>query len=132
MIVPRPDPPRCRHCPVAPESSCSGVAVPRLCELVDPDHPDYAPAYRDVLHAEPPPPSPRRRRGLGEVLSLLTAMKACPHRVERTDCGCGGLASCSSGKGRAGVVHSGDCFDCLDLDLPHHLPPRNPGEGNPP
>jgi hypothetical protein len=113
MIAPRPEPARCRHCPAAPGSSCAGLSAPRLCELIDPDHPDHAPAYRDVLRAAPPPPESRPRRGLAETLALLAAMKACPHRVERTDCGCGGLASCTSGKGRAGVVHSGDCFDCL-------------------
>lgn len=132
MIVSRPEPPRCRHCPVTPGSPCAGVDAPRLCELIDPAHPDHAPAYRDLLRAKPPPPSPRRRRGLGETLILLNAMKACPHRIERTDCGCGGLASCTSGKGRAGVVHSGDCFDCLDSVQPHYFPTRNPGEGNPP
>ena len=111
-------------------SSCAGAAVARLCELVDPDHPDYEPAYRQVLNVAPPPAPLRRLRGLGEVLALLAAMKTCPHRTERTDCGCGGLASCTSGKGRAGVVHSGDCFDCLESNFPNRFPTRSPGEGN--
>ncbi|APW59208.1 hypothetical protein [Paludisphaera borealis] len=140
MIGPSPASPRCRHCPVASGSSCAGVSVVRLCELVDPAHPDYNPAYLDVLRPVPERPpgiaddhAPgRRRRGLAETLALLSAMKACPHRIERTDCGCGGLASCTSGKGRAGVVHSGDCFDCLDANVPRNLPHRTPGEGNPP
>jgi len=130
MIAPRPEPSRCRHCPAAPGTSCAGVTVARLCELVDPDHPDHDPAYRNVL--ETPPPPVRRLRGLGETLALLAAMKACPHRTERTDCGCGGMAACTSRKGRAGVVHSGDCFDCIDSNAPDHSPPRTPGEGNPP
>lgn len=123
MTAPRPEPARCRHCPAAPGSPCAGLDVARLCQLVDPDHPDHDPAYRHVLDSPPPPPSPRRR-GLGETLALLAAMKACPHRVERTDCGCGGLAACTYGKGRAGVVHSGDCFDCIDSSVSDRFPPR--------
>jgi hypothetical protein len=129
--------PRCRHCPVAPGSSCAGAEIPRLCELVDASHPDFAPAYLRLLGVDAPPPAVEppptpRRRGLAETLGLLRAMKGCPRRVERTDCGCGGLATCTAGKGRAGVVHSGDCFDCLDANAASEPPPQTPEEGNRP
>lgn len=121
---------RCRRCPVAPDSSCAGTTVPRLCELVDPEHPDHDPGYRVALRSEGGPTpaasgepgSERRRRGLGETLTLLGEMRACPSRVEQTDCGCGGLAACTRGMGRNGVVHSGDCFDCLDANHQRILP----------
>lgn len=44
----------CERCPLA--SKCRGEEIPRLCELIDPDHPDYEPAYIDAL--EPTPPDP--------------------------------------------------------------------------
>jgi hypothetical protein len=116
MLDPNPRPARCRHCPVAPGTPCAGGAVRRFCELVDPSHVDHDPAYRDAL--QPPPASTSPRRGLGETLTLLKAMKSCPHRIERTDCGCGGLAACTLGKGRDGVVHAGDCFDCITTNFP--------------
>jgi hypothetical protein len=127
--------PRCRHCPAAPGSPCAGASIARLCELVDASHPDFNPAYLRLLDGDAAspsivdPPSPPRRRGLAETLALLRAMKGCSRRIERTDCGCGGLATCTLGKGRAGIVHSGDCFDCLDASPTSDLPPRNPGEG---
>jgi hypothetical protein len=40
---------RCFNCPVNPALACPGTDVRRFCELVDPDHADYAPAYRVSL-----------------------------------------------------------------------------------
>jgi len=133
MLGPSSASPRCRRCPVAPGSSCAGTSIARLCELVDPSHPDFNPSYLRLLGGDVASPSivdapsPSRRRGLDETLALLRAMKGCPLRIERTDCGCGGLATCTIGKGRAGVVHSGDCFDCLDAGAASDLSPQHPG-----
>jgi hypothetical protein len=48
-----------------------------------------------------------------ESLALLRRMRACPHRIVRTDCGCAGLARCVLGRGHDGLVNHFDCFDCL-------------------
>lgn len=129
---------RCRRCPLAPDAPCAGVDIRRLCQLVDPEHPDHDPAYKAVLTTtdrprpdavdadEEPPP----RRPLHETLRLLRAMKSCPHREERTDCGCAGAASCSRGGERDGLVRIVDCFDCLAPPAPGDAPP--PRERIPP
>lgn len=41
---------RCAHCPVG-GGRCPGEAARRLCELVDPAHPDHRPGYRDSIAA---------------------------------------------------------------------------------
>jgi hypothetical protein len=108
---------RCPRCPLAPGSPCAGVDVPRLCQLVDPEHPDHDPSYLSALPVRvdsPPGDDAPPRRPLAETLRLLREMKACPHRDERTDCGCAGSASCSRGRGREGVVRIAECFECLD------------------
>lgn len=40
----------CKHCPIK-DLVCEAVKrnVPRYCQLVDPEHPDYNPGYIDVL-----------------------------------------------------------------------------------
>lgn len=40
---------RCARCPRAMFAACEGESTPRLCELVDPTHPDHDPAYLVVL-----------------------------------------------------------------------------------
>jgi hypothetical protein len=52
---------RCAHCPVAPRIACHGQRAPRLCQLIDPAHPDYQPAYRDSIVQISRPPSRFRR-----------------------------------------------------------------------
>jgi hypothetical protein len=49
--------------------------APRLCELIDPDHPDYRPAYRDsiisaAMQADPSayPPIAQQARNLARAL----------------------------------------------------------------
>ena len=102
---------RCAGCPRAPGARCAGAVTPRLCVLVDPTSPDYEPAYLTAL--EPPAAPAAPRRPVAESLRLLREMRSCPHRSERTDCGCDGAASCSLGLGRDGLVRIADCFDCL-------------------
>jgi len=38
---------KCGHCPI--KRRCIGERAPRICELVDPEHRDYAPEYVAVL-----------------------------------------------------------------------------------
>jgi hypothetical protein len=133
-----PDVPRCPHCPVDPGRPCEGLGVRRLCELVDPNHAAYNPAYRSLLGdlagdaagstgaAVQDAPT---RLGVGESLTLLRTMNACPHRSARTDCGCAGLGRCALGRGRDGLVNHLDCFACLRAG--HAGPAPAPGPGWP-
>lgn len=101
---------RCAHCPRAGLIGCEGEATPRLCELVDPAHPDHDPAYLAVLEPaaappDEPPPVP--------VADALRARKFgglnCRHGSAPA-CGCSGLAACSI-LGRD--VNIRDCIECL-------------------
>lgn len=104
---------RCPGCPLARGSSCAGIDVPRLCQLVDPNHASYDPSYLVALtfEAEEAPPAPRQP--LGESLRLLRAVRACPHRTEQPGCGCNGGAACELRGSSAPLVGLSDCFDCL-------------------
>jgi len=113
MIVFREPAGRCAGCPRAPGLRCAGALTPRLCRLVDPTSPDYEPAYLAALEPPPDVPPGVPLRPVAESLRLLREMRSCPHRSERSDCGCDGAASCSRGLGRDGVVRIADCFDCL-------------------
>jgi hypothetical protein len=65
---------RCGHCPI--DGPCRGEPNGRLCELVDPNHPDHNPAYRSILSpdsGEVHPIDP-------EVSRLNSLMFGCPHR----------------------------------------------------
>jgi hypothetical protein len=114
---------RCPHCPVATGSPCIGVEIPRLCELVDPKHSAYNPAYVSLLlrgrgnylersegKSEHVTPS------LSESLALLRRMNECGDRLVLTDCGCAELARCARGRGRQGLVNHLDCFKCIRAD----------------
>ena len=46
-------------------------------------------------------------------LMLLGRMKECPLDLVQSDCGCAGLARCTRGRGRQGLVNHHVCFDCL-------------------
>ncbi len=115
------EPARCPNCPTAPGLHCAGTDVPRLCELVDPDHPAYNPAYLPLLTpgALVPGDDPRSKSpspdlpNAAEMRSILNQMYACPYRESETDCGCGGLAHCGQGRGRGGLVNHHDCISCL-------------------
>ncbi|OJW19378.1 MAG: hypothetical protein BGO49_08595 [Planctomycetales bacterium 71-10] len=68
---------RCPHCPRR-GLPCDGEVIPRLCQLVDPSHPDHRPEYRAAL--APPQAYPSiaaQARGLAG--SLATWLRAgCP------------------------------------------------------
>jgi hypothetical protein len=57
---------RCPNCQVPESLACAGLTVPRFCELVDPAHRDYRPAYHQTLlgiataqpSEHPPAPAP--------------------------------------------------------------------------
>ncbi len=47
---------RCDYCPVEPGPLCIGERAHRLCDLVNPAHPDYRAGYRTSIpmHTEDP------------------------------------------------------------------------------
>lgn len=101
---------RCDHCPRV-GSPCRGEHLPRLCELVDPSHPDHAPAYVSALEppadAEPEPPPVVPLRESLRVRRL--GGRNCPHGG-RPKCGCSGMAWCGLLKRDASLR---DCLACL-------------------
>lgn len=104
---------QCPGCPLARGSSCAGIDVPRLCQLIDPDHASYDPSYLAALTFEAVPAPPAPRRPLSESLGLLRAVRACPHRTDQPACGCNGGAACELRGSSAPMVSLYDCFDCL-------------------
>ncbi|WP_165235373.1 hypothetical protein [Aquisphaera insulae] len=112
---------KCGHCPVS-AGMCRGQS-PRyghLCRRAAQGHPVELRAIVDLSAggippepAPPPPPPEPPRPAPDQVMGELKIVAHCPHRDERTDCGCGGLARCSLGKGRDGLVNHQDCLACL-------------------
>ena len=94
----------CDHCPLGGRA-CQGLEIPRLCDLVDPSHPNYTPSYLAVLapdRIEYEPPDP-------ETTRLNSLMMACPHR-SRPACGCS-TGICAK-LGREVVVY--ECHKCIN------------------
>lgn len=112
MQILRYDDGRCPRCPLRPGLRCAGVEIPRLCQLVDPGHAAYDASYLSALTIDGGAAEPAPRRPLGESLILLRAVRSCPHRSDRPDCGCAGGSACGRGRGRDGLVSLADCFDC--------------------
>jgi hypothetical protein len=90
-----------------------------LCSDANPNT-EQRDAYRrlmfDLAGQRPHPPAPRPeppRPALAATLALMSRMRACPHRTERTDCGCAGMATCGLGRGLSGLVNHHDCLSCL-------------------
>ncbi len=134
----------CIRCPASDPRQCPGRLAPRLCDLIDPAHPDYRPGYVDSIravaverghepasreaipgHAEKLAKSestqsdvipPKTGVPATEAIALVKAMKACPHRSVDPPCGCSG-AWCGF-KGGVIVSHA-DCFDCLRTNGGH-------------
>jgi hypothetical protein len=110
----------CEHCPRA-GLPCRGETVVRLCQLVDPDHAAFNPAYRDVLepanHEADNPDilsnHPIRKTGyipLAESLRLTVLARECPFR-SKPACSCEGAAACAL---KGGVdVSAQTCWDCV-------------------
>lgn len=52
---------KCANCPTRSDIPCLGEKAIRLCQLIDPAHPDYQPAYREMIsrlsEEEAKPPS---------------------------------------------------------------------------
>lgn len=48
---------KCDRCPRS--EACAGESIRRLCDLVDPDHPDHNPAYLATLDPTPGTPPAR-------------------------------------------------------------------------
>lgn len=103
---------RCAHCPRAGLPGCEGEATPRLCELVDPSHPDHAPAYLAALEPVADPPAAPPPVPLSDVL-LVRKMggRNCEHGSPPA-CGCSGLVACAL-LGRDASIR--DCIECLTI-----------------
>lgn len=65
------------------------------------------------LAGEPEPKPEPPRPSAQQTTTILKQMHDCPHRTKQTGCGCGGLATCTLGKGRGGLVNHHDCIACL-------------------
>lgn len=94
---------RCPHCPIS--GPCRGENAARLCELVDPTHPAYNPAYLRVLV-----PTDPHRVPLAESLRITEMAKRCPYRSPPA-CRCQGAAACGLRGGADVSAH--ECFDCV-------------------
>jgi hypothetical protein len=107
---------RCASCPVEPGKTCVAADHPdrfgHWCELARAGKPlDLKMIVgRSELPVVTAPGRPRLPAV--ESIRLTALMKACPHWVKRTDCGCG-VNQCRLGKGKDGLVRHADCFACL-------------------
>jgi hypothetical protein len=111
---------RCSHCPRA-GLPCRGEEAVRLCELINPEHAAFNPAYRDVLaptvHDPNNPDNPSNCHirdinciPLAESLRLTALVRGCAFRSPPA-CGCQGAAACAL-KGGADVPTQ-TCWDCV-------------------
>jgi hypothetical protein len=112
----------CDHCP----RQAAGLPAPcpwqvawhrRGCELVDPAHPDYDPAYLPyTLGQVAPSAKPAAVPAPNLHLERLELVHGCDYRGARLGEGCACLAVCLAGKGRksyAGDYHEVATADCL-------------------
>jgi len=110
---------RCPHCPRAGQA-CRGEELARLCELVDPEHAAFNPAYREVLepacrdadNPDNPPDHPEwniDQIPLAESLRLTALARGCPFRSQPA-CGCD-AAACALKRGAD--VSARTCWDCV-------------------
>ena len=84
----------------------------------NPNNPRLYKSVAPKFLEECPDPEPQseptlKKKSLATSVLLIKRMKACEHRLPKTDCGCG-VAGCALGKGRAGMVSHADCFQCLE------------------
>ena len=65
---------KCGHCPRG-GAACRGESVPRLCQLVDPSHPDHRPEYLSALEPTTPayPPLATQARNLAGAVGRFVA-----------------------------------------------------------
>lgn len=111
---------RCPHCPRG-GLPCRGEEVGRLCQLVNPEHAAFNPAYREVLEPagfeadDPDNPSDRFTREIGHIplaesLRLTALARGCPFRSQPA-CGCEAAAACALKRGAD--VSTQTCWDCV-------------------
>lgn len=88
---------RCEHCPVAAGLACRAQVDPRygfMCAQVAAGASASQVAAIRALAGEPMPPVARApveapaRVPLAESLRVLDLVRACPHRLKSTSCGC--------------------------------------------
>lgn len=105
---------KCESCPVDPGKPCHAITYPdsfgHWCELACGGKPIDLMMIRGRSAINAAPRQPTMPAVLS--ISLVFQMKACPHWVARTNCGCG-VNECRAGKGNAGLVSHNDCFVCL-------------------
>lgn len=106
--------PHCCHCPVDAGLPCLAAEDPEAfgywCPLAEAGEPIHLKMIVGRSAIATPATS---RRPARESIALVERMKACPHWIPETECGCGGLARCALGRGRDGLVNHHDCFACL-------------------
>ena len=102
----------CSHCPISPDMHCPGLDVYRFCELIDPNHEVYAPAYVRVLNdlAVRTSVAAGPTSKAAEAVKRLQVLRVCLFRSIDSACGCAG-ARC--GLRHGGTVSYTDCFECI-------------------
>jgi hypothetical protein len=84
----------CVRCPVADETACAGILIPRFCELINPSCPQYDPGYLQVIIRESRPlrasddPSAAHEPDAKSATALLPPS----NRHAPVDCCGGGMA----------------------------------------
>ena len=96
---------KCSHCPSL--GSCNGEETPRLCELVNKDHPDYQSSYLLALGGQAD--CDKVGESIREQQANISQYKSCLAWEKRTDCGCG-VNWCK--KKQATTIHQ-ECVDCV-------------------
>lgn len=94
----------------------------RFRSLCDPSSPVYDRGYEAVVLELAGAPDVEIDRThaptLATSLAIRNAVRTCPWRDPRPNCGCEGLARCAIGYGdRAGDVSHADCWECAKADL---------------
>jgi hypothetical protein len=84
----------CVRCPVADETSCAGILVPRFCELIDPSCPQYDPGYLQVIVRESGQPRPSDDPSAAPEPDAKSATPYLPPSIHSApvDCCGGGMA----------------------------------------
>lgn len=99
------------HCPEKSPllcwANCPGLRNDHRCKQIAIGSPKWRRYAIERITGEPT--NEPERKPLREASGLLVQMKACPHWVPRTDCGCG-INFCSRDEK---TVSRHDCFSCL-------------------
>lgn len=107
----------CAACPRSADrqATCPAITIghARYCQLVDPEGPDYRPAYIPLVRDwEPPGATTGKAAGIRSALELV---QSCDYRTDALDeCSCTARRHCGLGKGQfATEPHAVTLADCL-------------------